>query len=142
MQEKIQNISPLKKKILQYIDSLDISKRNFYSKTGISRGTLESKTDITQKTLAKFFDAYPEIDRNEFMKIQIKDDIPKINEVNEPIITYRLCKNCEKLEIEIDKLRIELKGLQALLTEKDKRILDLKLKASIQDNDIENRKIS
>lgn len=58
MQDKIQNISPIKQRILQFIDTLDISKRDFYSKTGISRGTLESRTGITEDTMAKFIATY------------------------------------------------------------------------------------
>lgn len=61
MQEKLQNISPLKQRILQYIECLGISKRQFYEITGISRGTLESATGITESILAKFIAYYPEV---------------------------------------------------------------------------------
>ena len=61
MQEKRRNISPVKDRILYYIENLSISKREFYSKTGISRGTLESPTGITEDTLAKFIAIYPEV---------------------------------------------------------------------------------
>ena len=44
------------------IDKLKISKREFYNKTGISRGTLESKSGITEDTLAKFIEFMPDID--------------------------------------------------------------------------------
>lgn len=61
MQEKRRNISPVKDRILYYIENLSISKREFYSKTGISRRTLESPTGITEDTLAKFIATYPEV---------------------------------------------------------------------------------
>lgn len=61
MQEKVQYISPIKQNILQFIDFLNISKREFYANTGISRGTLESSTGITEDTMAKFITAYPNI---------------------------------------------------------------------------------
>ena len=61
MQEKRRNISPVKDRILYYIENLSISKREFYSKTGISRGALESPTGITEDTLAKFIATYPEV---------------------------------------------------------------------------------
>jgi len=35
--------------------------RDFYSKTGISRGTLESNTGITESTVAKFIASYPDV---------------------------------------------------------------------------------
>lgn len=62
MQEKIQKISPVKQRILHFVDTLGISKRDFYAKTGISRGTLESKTGITEETITKLFAIYPNID--------------------------------------------------------------------------------
>jgi len=49
---------------LQYIDTLSISKRDFYAQTGISRGTLESNTGITEDTVAKFIAFYPNISPN------------------------------------------------------------------------------
>ena len=61
MQEKMQKISPIKQRILQFAESLGISKREFYAKIGVSRGTLESKTGITEDVLAKFIAAYPDI---------------------------------------------------------------------------------
>jgi phage repressor protein C with HTH and peptisase S24 domain len=61
MQENEQNISPIKQRILYFVKSLGISKRNFYGNTGISRGTLESKSGITEEILAKFIVKYPEV---------------------------------------------------------------------------------
>lgn len=61
MQEKIQNISPIKRRILQFVETLGISKRAFYLHVGISRGTLESETGITEEVLAKFIAAYSDI---------------------------------------------------------------------------------
>jgi hypothetical protein len=57
----MQNISPVKQRILQYVEYLNISKRDFYSKTNISRGTLESNTGITEDTLAKFIAIYQNV---------------------------------------------------------------------------------
>ena len=58
MQSNMQNISPIKQRILQFVANLGISKREFYSLTGISRGTLESKTGITEDTLTKLIPTY------------------------------------------------------------------------------------
>lgn len=41
-----------------FVDYLNISKREFYNKTGISRGTLNNSTGITEDTLAKIFAIY------------------------------------------------------------------------------------
>lgn len=61
MQEKEQKISPIKQRILQFADTLKISKRDFYLQIGVSRGTLEAKTGITEDVLAKFIAAFPDV---------------------------------------------------------------------------------
>lgn len=61
MQGKEQNISPIKQRILFFAGTLGISKRDFYAKIGVSRGTLESKTGITEDVVTKFFATYPEV---------------------------------------------------------------------------------
>lgn len=61
MQEKEQLISPIKQRILYFAGTLGISKRDFYTKIGVSRGTLESKTGITEDVITKFFATYPEV---------------------------------------------------------------------------------
>lgn len=61
MQTKEQNISPIKQRILEFANTLGISKRDFYIKIGVSRGTLESKTGITEDVVAKFIATYPNV---------------------------------------------------------------------------------
>ena len=61
MQSNMQNISTIKQRILQFVANLKNNKREFYSLTGISRGTLESKTGITEDTLTKLFTTYPNL---------------------------------------------------------------------------------
>ena len=61
MQEKGQKISPIKQRILQFADTLGVSKRDFYAQIGVSRGTLESNTGITEDIVAKFIAVFPKI---------------------------------------------------------------------------------
>lgn len=61
MQEKEQKISPIKSRILQFVDTLGISKRDFYKTIEVSRGTLESKTGITEDVVTKFIANYPKV---------------------------------------------------------------------------------
>ncbi len=61
MQEKEQKISPIKQRILYFADTLGISKREFYAQIGVSRGTLESKTGITEDVITRFIMTYPTI---------------------------------------------------------------------------------
>ncbi len=61
MDKKEQKISPIKQRILYFADTLEISKREFYTKIGVSRGTLEANTGITEDVLAKFIATFPKI---------------------------------------------------------------------------------
>jgi phage repressor protein C with HTH and peptisase S24 domain len=61
MQEEKQNISPIKQRILSFAKSLGISKREFYSQIGVSRGTLESKSSITEDVMARFIARFPQV---------------------------------------------------------------------------------
>lgn len=61
MQDQEQYISPIKQRILYFASTLGISKRDFYTKIGVSRGTLESKTGITEDVITKFFTTYPNV---------------------------------------------------------------------------------
>lgn len=96
MQEKIQNISPVKQRILQFVEYLNITKRDFYKKTGISRGTLESNTGITESTLAKLFATYPILNKNWVndgsgsMLREYVSSVVETNEVKEPCETYNI----------------------------------------------------
>lgn len=59
MRENKSKTSPIKQRILLYAENLGISKREFYTSIGVSRGTLESKTSITEDIINKFLNAYP-----------------------------------------------------------------------------------
>lgn len=61
MQGNGQKISPIKQRILQFAKTLNISKRSFYEKIGVSRGTLESNTGITEDVVVKFIATYPQV---------------------------------------------------------------------------------
>lgn len=61
MQEKEQKKSPIKQRILHFADTLGISKRDFYTQIGVSRGTLESNTGITEDIITKFITIFPTV---------------------------------------------------------------------------------
>lgn len=82
MDKKEQKISPIKQRILQFADNLGISKREFYTKIGVSRGTLEANTGITEDVLAKFIAIYPEVSviwlvtgEGEMLKRKVQDQL-------------------------------------------------------------------
>ena len=61
MQEKTKKVSPIKERILYFVETLGVSKRKFYERIGVSRGTLESDSGITEDVMAKFLAEFPEI---------------------------------------------------------------------------------
>lgn len=119
MQEKEQKISPIKQRILYFIEKLGCSKREFYKKTGISRGTLESKTGITEDILAKFIATYPSVSIqwliNGIGEILITNTQEK-EQKNEDNFTYLLDK-FQQQSIEIGQLRERIKYLENRLGE-------------------------
>lgn len=50
----MQEISPIKKRILQYIDIKGLSKYQFYKDSGITRGVLDKDSGISEDNIAKF----------------------------------------------------------------------------------------
>lgn len=50
----MQQISPIKQRILEYIDFKGISKYKFYQETGITRGVLDKDSGISEDNIAKF----------------------------------------------------------------------------------------
>ncbi len=57
MQEK----SPIKQKILQFIEYKGITKYKFYLDTGVTRGILDQNNGISEENLAKILAYFPEI---------------------------------------------------------------------------------
>lgn len=99
MQEKAQNISPIKQRILKFAGTLGVSKRDFYKSIGVSRGTLESKTGITEEVVAKFIAAYPQISIEWLMTGKgdmIHDTLPAASViVKEPPVAAYASKNLD-----------------------------------------------
>ena len=90
MKEKEQKISPIKQRILQFADTLCISKREFYAIIDVSRGTLESKTGITEDVVAKFIAKYPSINpiwlltgEGEMLKEEGKEEVKFVSDPKE-----------------------------------------------------------
>ncbi|MDH6309312.1 hypothetical protein M2451_002802 [Dysgonomonas sp. PFB1-18] len=50
-----------KDRILEFLESLAISKNKFYTQTGIANGTLDKKSGITGDTIVKIHNAYPDL---------------------------------------------------------------------------------
>jgi len=91
----MQENSPIKKRILQYIDFKGISKYDFYKKSGITRGILDQNNGISEDNLTRFlaYDAKINTDwlllgDGEMIKNEDFEDNPLT--LNEPTTVYRL----------------------------------------------------
>ena len=86
MQTKEQRISPIKQRILHFASTLGISKREFYSMIGVSRGTLESPTGITEDVMAKFIASFPSVNSDWLLTgagSMLKDNLSDIKTIDE-----------------------------------------------------------
>ena len=117
MQEKEQRISPIKQRILQFADNLNISKREFYAKIGVSRGTLESKTGITEDVLAKFIATFPDVSIEWLMqgKGRMKVDKEVVDNVATDTTVGMILHRDEQLIRENERLKIHVEELERKL---------------------------
>lgn len=58
------NISKIKKRILEHLDTIEMSKRKFYRITGISNGVLDKISGLTEDNIEKYLQNFPEINPN------------------------------------------------------------------------------
>lgn len=117
MQEKEQKISPIKQRILQFADTLNISKREFYTKIGVSRGTLESKTGITEDVLAKFIAVFPDVSIDWLMQgkgqmRKVSSEVATPSDENTSYTIHAVLANNEKLIRENERLLIRVEELE------------------------------
>lgn len=64
MQENKQEKSPIKKRILQYLDYKGISQYEFYKNTGITRGILTQNNGISEENISRLLVVFGEISPN------------------------------------------------------------------------------
>ncbi|MDH6357212.1 hypothetical protein [Parabacteroides sp. PF5-9] len=116
MQEKEQYISPIKQRILEFAATLGISKRDFYSQIGVSRGTLESKTGITEDIMAKFIATFPDISLEWLIKgkgdMVVSHKQIRLKEEISPGLEDKLLNKISQQAEEIGKLKNEIEHLK------------------------------
>lgn len=59
--------STIKERILEYLALKGVSEYSFYKKTGISRGTLQNDSGLSQKNTSKFFEYAPDANPDYFL---------------------------------------------------------------------------
>jgi len=117
----MQAVSPIKRRLIQFVDMYYVSRRDFYSKTGISRGTLENNAGITEDTLSKIFAHNPNLSplwviTGEGPMLKIDDDQLKKSTVDNSEVNLSLLMK-EKDE--------EIKELKERIKEQSKIIMHL-----------------
>ena len=83
----MQQISPIKKRILQYIDNQGLTKYKFYQDSGITRGVLDKDSGITEDNIAKFIAYAPDVNlswlltgEGEMLNTKSEENVLKKNE--------------------------------------------------------------
>lgn len=127
MQEKNRDFSIIKKRIIQYLDSKDISKYEFYQKTGIPNGILSQKGGISEENILKFLSYYNDINpawlltgNGNMLLNDLAEDFKPKKPPNETASTCSLCLEKERI----------IKEMEARLQDKDKIIALLELQLS------------
>lgn len=101
----MQNISPIKDRILQFIDYKGISKYKFYQETGITRGVLDKESGISEDNIAKFIAYSDEINlewlllgKGEMLKRNI-NEMPPLETVAKTVAFSEETKNTKKATV-------------------------------------------
>jgi hypothetical protein len=110
MQEILRNISPIKQRILQYLETKGITKYKFYADTGVGRNLLDKKSELSQTTLKRIFAYYSDLS---------------------PIWVYEgrgemiVKESSSNEKYEVKDTSIELQVYESILNQKEKIIQDL-----------------
>lgn len=105
----MQQISLIKKRILEYIDYKGVSKYKFYQDSGITRGVLDKKGGIAEDNVAKFVAYEPNINLEWLILGQgkmLKGDIVEEENLSE-IDNYKQIIEAKDKEIESKNKMIE-----------------------------------
>lgn len=126
MQENKQEKSPIKKRILQYLDYKGISQYEFYKNTGITRGILTQNNGISEENISRLLVVFGEISPNwlitgdgDMLKSSsniIPKQPPEVSQmVQEASIQYG-CKLCKEKDDRIVDLKDTINNLKEINT--------------------------
>lgn len=120
---------------MQFVENSGLSKREFYAKTSISRGTLENPSGITEDIISRFIATYPNISPSwlitgEGSMLKSHKD-PRSNHVTTSDLPPGPCRECALR----DKLIARQEQTIELLSDK---INDLQLQLSNNDTNNDN----
>lgn len=96
MQEKQQEKSPIKQKILLYLTQKGVSAYEFYKNSGVTRGVLSQNNGITEDNISRFLAYAPDVNAEWLLRGKgnmLKQDISNLQDeipLSEPIITTEM----------------------------------------------------
>ncbi len=105
------NVSPIKRRILEYCSSKELSKRKIYIKTGIANGTLDKATGLGEENITKFISAFPDINiewlimgEGKMLKTKTEYSLSEATELLLRLVKEKE-RECENLANEISRLK-------------------------------------
>jgi len=114
-------MSDIKKRILQYIDSVHVTEYRFCNKVKMSHGILRRSTGISEENITKFIKEYPEVDVNWLItgykkgepdSIKEKKEAPDIHKIKGKKLPSRNATKLEAIHNEMKEMLIEMKNLK------------------------------
>lgn len=137
MQEK----SPIKKNILQYIEYKGISKYKFYQETGITRGVLDQNNGMSEENTARFIAQCPEVStdwlltgKGAMLRGQSAPEVaPPPSEPAFPGFIEKI----QDLSVKVGRLEAENEHLRAAIEAKQKEIEAKQKEIEAQQREIE-----
>lgn len=126
MQEKEQEYSLFKRRILDYLAIEGIKPAEFYRKSGITRGVLTQPNGLSEDNLLKFFACFPEVNTDWIIKGigDIKQDNSLMQEKEQELLTPQVNTHSEaSLLQEITRLKEEKLKLMERIIDLQGRII-------------------
>ena len=139
MQEK----SPIKKNILQYIEYKGISKYKFYQETGITRGVLDQNNGMSEENTARFIAQYPEVStdwlltgKGAMLRGQSAPEVaPPASEPAFPGFIEKI----QELSVKVGRLEAENEHLRAAIEAKQREIEAQRREIEARQKEIEDK---
>lgn len=139
MQEK----SPIKKNILQYIEYKGISKYKFYQETGITRGVLDQNNGMSEENTARFIAQYPEVSTDWLLTgkgaMLREQSAPEVAPPPSEPAFPGFIEEIKSLSVKVGRLEAENEHLRAAIEAKQKEIEAQQREIEAQRREIEDK---
>ena len=139
MQEK----SPIKKNILQYIEYKGISKYKFYQETGITRGVLDQNNGMSEENTARFIAQYPEVSTDWLLtgkgSMLREQSAPEVAPPPSEPAFPGFIEKIQELSVKVGRLEAENEHLRAAIEAKQREIEAQRREIEARQKEIEDK---